>query len=278
MAKFYVVCDDDCRYEGMTREQILTAIQQAVEKGYVSDPDSAVFSKVKELRTGTSTSLWIGTEAQFNGLNIAPTVAKTVVRVGTDGVLYLCTDDTSIPDIMPVEAGGTGANTVEGARSSLGLPNPTTADSGKVVGVDNFGGFALTDPAADFIVDQGVIEASYTGEQAAAAIGDTWMYRKWNSGLAECWTKLTRQSAINKSWGSLYETLPFPAAVYPIAFAEMPLEFATGGNNATGGWVEVSGTAQQTLTNTKTYQYIRPAKSDAVETLTINLHVIGRWK
>lgn len=148
MTKFYVVCDDDCRYEGMTREQILTAIQQAAEQGFVSDPDSAVFSKIKELRTGTSTRLWIGTEAQFNGLGLAPTIAKTVVRVGTDGVLYLCTDDTTIPDVMPVEAGGTGATTVEAARTNLGLPNPTTADSGKVMGVNDAGEFAFVKDSA----------------------------------------------------------------------------------------------------------------------------------
>lgn len=278
MAKFYVVCDDDCRYEGMTREQILTAIQQAVEKGYVSDPDSAVFSKVKELRTGTSTSLWIGTEAQFNGLNIAPTVAKTVVRVGTDGVLYLCTDDTSIPDVMPVEAGGTGATTVEAARTNLGLPNPTTADTGKVMGVNNFGGFALTDPAADFIVEQGVTQASYIDGSASPATSTTWIYRKWNSGLAECWIKLAYNAAIDRTWGSLYETFAFPIAVYPITFTELPMEFATSGNNASGGWVEVSGKAQQTLTNTNSYQFIRPVKSTTVETLTINLHVVGKWK
>lgn len=264
MAKFYVVCDDDCRYEGMTREQILTAIQQAVEKGYVSDPDSAVFSKVKELRTGTSTSLWIGTEAQFNGLNIAPTVAKTVVRVGTDGVLYLCTDDTSIPDIMPVEAGGTGANTVEGARSSLGLPNPTTADSGKVVGVDNFGGFALTDPAADFIVDQGVTNG--------------WLWRKWNSGIGECWIKLTMEGDFARTWGSLYEAFPFDPVNYPFAFVELPFEFATPGNNTVGAWVERNSSATQTTTCSGTYQLIRPAKDTTKYTLMVNLYVIGKWK
>lgn len=121
MAKFYVVCDDDCRHEGMTREQILTAIEQAVEQGYVSDPDSAVFSKIKELREGASTRVWVGTEAQFNALDPAPTVNRSFVRVGADGVLYMCTDDTAIPDVVPVEAGGTGADTAEGALLNLGV-------------------------------------------------------------------------------------------------------------------------------------------------------------
>lgn len=101
MAKFYVVCDDDCRYEGMTREQILTAIEQAVEQGYVSDPDGAVFTRIKELREGASTRLWVGTEAQFNALDPAPTVNRSFVRVGADGVLYLCKDEsTSLIDMI----------------------------------------------------------------------------------------------------------------------------------------------------------------------------------
>lgn len=98
MAKYYVLCDDDCRYEGMTREEILTAIEQALEQGFVSDPDSAVFSKVKEIRANATAQIWVGTEAQFNALSPAPTVNRSVVRMGADGVLYLCTDDTTLED------------------------------------------------------------------------------------------------------------------------------------------------------------------------------------
>ena len=98
MAKYYVLCDDDCRYEGMTREEILTAIEQALEQGFVSDPDSAVFSKVKEIRANATAQIWVGTEAQFNALSPAPTVNTSVVRMGADGVLYLCTDDTTLED------------------------------------------------------------------------------------------------------------------------------------------------------------------------------------
>lgn len=99
----YAICDDSCKFETMTKEQILTAIEQALAQGYVADPDSAVFSKIKEIRANEAVQIWKGTEAQFNALDPAPSVGKAVVRVGTDGVLYLCTDDTTFDILNQVE-------------------------------------------------------------------------------------------------------------------------------------------------------------------------------
>lgn len=95
----YAICADDGKFETMTKEQILTAIEQAVENGHVSDPDGAVFSKIKEIRAGQCEQLWVGTEAQFNALNPAPEYGNSVVRVGKDGVLYLCSDDALFSEI-----------------------------------------------------------------------------------------------------------------------------------------------------------------------------------
>ena len=146
----YAICDDDCKFVTMTKEEILAAIEQALEQGYVSDPDGAVFSKIKEINEGAAKQLWVGTEAQFNALSPAPTINKSVVRLGADGVLYLCTDDKSIPDVVPIGGGGTSANTVEGARTNLGFPNPKTGDSGKFLRVNASGEYALeTVPAAE---------------------------------------------------------------------------------------------------------------------------------
>lgn len=93
---FYVLCDDDCRYPGMTAEQILTAIQQAVAQGYVSDPDSAVISKIKEINANGVAQIWVGTEDEFNALDPQPTINASVVRISTDGTMYICTDDTTL--------------------------------------------------------------------------------------------------------------------------------------------------------------------------------------
>lgn len=96
--KAYVICDDDCRHEGMTKEQILAAIQQAVENGYISDPDGAIISRLREINKGGAARVWVGTEAEYNALSPMPTAHKLAVRMGADGVLYICTDDSTLAD------------------------------------------------------------------------------------------------------------------------------------------------------------------------------------
>ena len=100
MVKYYVLCDDDCRYESMTAEQILTAIEEALEQGHVSDPDGAVFSKIKEIRAGATAQIWVGTEAQYNAISPAPAASPLLVRIGSDGVMYLCKDDSTLTALL----------------------------------------------------------------------------------------------------------------------------------------------------------------------------------
>lgn len=93
---FYVLCDDNCRHESMTKEQILSAIQSAIENGSVQGTNAVAFSKFKEICSGATKQIWVGTEAQFNALEIPPETTVSAVRIGNDGVLYLCTDDSTL--------------------------------------------------------------------------------------------------------------------------------------------------------------------------------------
>ena len=97
---YYVLTDDDCKYEAMTKEQTITAIEQAVENGVVSDPDGAVISKIKEIRANGIAQIWLGTEAQFNALSPAPSIGYTFVRVGANGIMYICTDDQTSSNML----------------------------------------------------------------------------------------------------------------------------------------------------------------------------------
>lgn len=138
----YAICDDSCKFETMTKEEILAAIEQALEQGYVSEPDGAVFSKIKEICANGSVQIWAGTEEQFNALNPAPEYGRSTVRVGADGVLYLCSDETLFEDIdnhisdennphkvtfeqvmgedtVPIDKGGTGATTGRAAEYAI---------------------------------------------------------------------------------------------------------------------------------------------------------------
>lgn len=66
--KYYCFCESNCRFETMTKEQILAAIAQAAENGLVFDTDAAFISKVKESNAGQLVTFWRGTQAQYNAI------------------------------------------------------------------------------------------------------------------------------------------------------------------------------------------------------------------
>lgn len=95
--KYWVFCDDGCKFESMTKEQILAAIQQAVSEGTISNIDAGFITKIKEQNAGGALSFWKGTEAQLNKL--APNISGyAVARLGEDGTVYLCEGDTYLRD------------------------------------------------------------------------------------------------------------------------------------------------------------------------------------
>ena len=87
--KYYCHCDSNCKYETLTKEQILAAIQQAVEGQQIIDPDGGVITKVKELHTGDFVTFWVGSRAEYNALQ------GTVER----NCIYIINDDTSGDDL-----------------------------------------------------------------------------------------------------------------------------------------------------------------------------------
>lgn len=86
---YYCFCDDNCKFETMNKEQILTAITQAASGSAVIDPDAAVISKVRETNGGGAVTFWVGTQAQYNALQ-----GNTVKNC-----MYIITDDTLRKDI-----------------------------------------------------------------------------------------------------------------------------------------------------------------------------------
>ena len=82
---YYVFRADNCRFEGMTKEQILTAITQAVETGTIQNVDTGFVTKIKEQNSGSAVTLWVGTQAQYNALGTKE-----------PNCLYIVTDDDTI--------------------------------------------------------------------------------------------------------------------------------------------------------------------------------------
>ena len=79
----YVICDTNCKYEGMTKEQIIAAIAEATGNT-PTGIDDAFITKLKEQNANGTVKLWIGTTAQFNA-----------VATKDENTLYLLTDDDS---------------------------------------------------------------------------------------------------------------------------------------------------------------------------------------
>ena len=195
---FYVVSKDDCLIEGMSKEQILTAIEQSLEQGYVSNPDSAVFSKIKEIRANETAQIWIGTEAQFNAISPAPTIGRSIVRIGENGVMYICSDDSTLndfsnhlndknnphgvtfnqvagADVLPTSKGGTG-NTNGRAASAASADKATKLATARAIQTNlastsaaSFDGSANATPGVSGVLPIGNGGTGNTNGRAASA-------------------------------------------------------------------------------------------------------------
>lgn len=86
--KYYVLCSSNCKYESMTKEQILAAITQAVESGEIHDVDTGFVTTVREQNHGAGLSFWIGTTAEYNA-----------IERKAENCFYICTDDTTGDDL-----------------------------------------------------------------------------------------------------------------------------------------------------------------------------------
>lgn len=85
---YYVLCDDNCRFEGMTKEQIINAIVQAtgVEP---QDIDQGFITKVLEQNQQNNLKFWVGTEAQYNAISTkANDILYIIKQAGKPLLLY----------------------------------------------------------------------------------------------------------------------------------------------------------------------------------------------
>lgn len=116
---------------------------------------------------------------------------------------------------------------------------------------------------ADFVVEQGT--------------GGDWIYRKWNSGIAECWATLTTTARTNSSDGGGYvsETAVTPSA-FPFTFTEIPnVQCSINSSSVTGS---PTSTAQSSTTSAGSWKLYRNTSNTSTSTKRFNFYVIGKWK
>ena len=112
--------------------------------------------------------------------------------------------------------------------------------------------------AVDYIIEEGTSDNS--------------SYRKWNSGIAECWVRTQQNVAINLSYGSLYQgTWTW---TFPITFIENPTVTCSRfkwGSGASWGTVSTETTTGASLRGIDT-------SSRASGSTIISAYAIGKWK
>lgn len=86
--KVYALCGDNCRHETLTKEDIITAIANAVQSGDIGDINAGFITTIKEQNAGEGLRFWVGTMAAYNALTEI-----------ADDMLYIITDDTTNDDI-----------------------------------------------------------------------------------------------------------------------------------------------------------------------------------
>lgn len=86
---YYVIAGDNCKFESMTKEQILAAITQAVSTGEIKDVDTGFVTKLKEKNKGEQLSFWVGTTSEYNS-----------IQTKELNCFYILTDDTIKSEIL----------------------------------------------------------------------------------------------------------------------------------------------------------------------------------
>lgn len=122
-----------------------------------------------------------------------------------------------------------------------------------------------TPVASDFIVEQGTS-------------GD-WTYRKWNSGIAECWARIAVNTAVSTAWGGLYVSGALSATnlTFPFTFTAIPMINVNLSGSGSGAFLIASGSASSSTTKTGIYEIAR-GNTAAAANYGINYDIKGRWK
>lgn len=113
----YVICDQNCKFEGMTKEQILTAITQAVNEGTIGDIDTGFVTTIKTIN-GTALKFFVGDQATYDELTDAEKI----------NLFAVITNDTTKEGILAAIAElqtETAANTAAIQTNTVNITNNT---------------------------------------------------------------------------------------------------------------------------------------------------------
>lgn len=125
-----------------------------------------------------------------------------------------------------------------------------------------------------------ILEALKTDYVVEEGTNGIWTYRKWNSGIAECWGwhSTTVTASEWSAWGNLYETggssrtETFPNGL----FNAVPIIMVSPPQASNGAFVETTGPGS--ATNTPNIYIVRPSKVSSTVTFNVPIFARGTWK
>lgn len=177
--KYYCFCSSNCKYETMTKEQIIAAIEQAATGGLVVDPDAGFVTKIKEANAGNYVTFWVGTQAEYAAIETKAT-----------NCLYIFTDDTTKEDFerfaadirRTAEEAVATANTAA-AECSAAFANAEEANANASAAVETANTAATNAAAAVATANEATETANAAATDAASAV------TKANNALANAGIK-----------------------------------------------------------------------------------------
>ena len=110
---------------------------------------------------------------------------------------------------------------------------------------------------------------------------DGWIYRKWDSGIAECFKILTVTTKIQTAWGTMFVgDTKMARQSYPLVFTSKPVETATLQAGSATGWLfpESSGNGVNGGYASAIYNIARPNSVTTDQVFYIALSATGKWK
>ena len=116
-------------------------------------------------------------------------------------------------------------------------------------------------------------------EEGGNGANNTWNYRKWQSGLLECWARHYVSSMnISSTTGQLkYSAVSISDPNYPIAFVgNYPTLTITGQVSGGNGWVVGNSTDYSLTSMGSVYAYSSASRTGVG--VTVNVMAVGRWK
>lgn len=126
-------------------------------------------------------------------------------------------------------------------------------------------------------ISVGGVEMDYIVEQGTK---NGWIYRKWNSGIGECWKTVTLTTSITSAWGTMYTGSKMTRQTYPFVFIEKPIEIAglTASNSSVWLYPDNTGAGVNGTHASAQYGVARPSSMSTSSEYYISLSVTGRWK